>query len=183
MYKSCMSVDMAGGVLAGIWRKKRKWRKSRVKAVEIFMRSLLSLRFCIILSVSEVCSRFRQSFKESQFRQTHAGQLALRGRASSLDGSGRVKSGQSGKSSSSWSLRLASNAFPRCLCQVNADILSGVYSIPRALLRLPISCQRESGLTVIFSRRRFLHFGTVPLYHRFRCICPGITGGGPVLGW
>ena len=79
MYKSCMSGDMAGGVLAGIWRKKRKWRKSRVKAGEIFMRSLLSLRFCIILSVSEVCSRFRQSFKESQFRQTHAGQLALRG--------------------------------------------------------------------------------------------------------
>ena len=82
-------------------------------------------------------------------------------------GSGKVgfMSGQSGQISLFWSLRLTSSTFPRCLFQVNADILSGVYSIPRALLRLRIACQRESGLTVTFSRQYFLRFGTVPLYH------------------
>ena len=34
--ESCTNLYMAGRVLAGIWRKKRKWRKSRVKAGEFF---------------------------------------------------------------------------------------------------------------------------------------------------
>ena len=42
MYKSCMSGDMVGCVLAGKWRKWRERRKSRAKAGEFFSRSLLS---------------------------------------------------------------------------------------------------------------------------------------------
>ncbi len=53
--------------------------------------------FASVFPIPESVPRFRQPLNESRFRQTRAGQLAVRGRASNRDGSGRVKSGQSGQ--------------------------------------------------------------------------------------
>ena len=76
------------------------------KSGRIFFWLLFSLRFCISFSDSGVNFRLWQPLNESKFRQTHAGQLAVRGRASILAGSGRVKSGQSGQYSLIWSFAL-----------------------------------------------------------------------------